>query len=803
MLRNYLIIGFRNLLKNKLFSFINVSGMAISVACVLIIGLFVIDELSYDKHVNNADLKFRVYNERFADDGTKSIAAMVPPMVAPTLKTDYPEVDYYFRYLSLNGKLLFTVGDTKGAEENGGYGEQTMFDMFDLKLIEGDRETILTQPKSVALSQSLAKKYFGDQPAQGKTIRIGTEDTFVSGVYEDFPEHSHLHIKYLLRLEDLAGQIGARMQSWQWSQFITYIKLLPGSDAIALEGKLKEFAERHAWPVTKKTGGYYIPHLMVLDQVHLRASNQLWDIADRGNIQTVYILSVTAIFILVIAVLNFINLSTSRAMNRMKEVGVRKSIGAARSQLINQFMSESIILSVIALLIGVILTQIALPYLNSFTEKQIPTNIFLHPIAIGIIVSFALIVGITAGAYPALYISSFKPSSILSGRGQTPTSGRTVLRKGLVVVQFILSFVMIIAAIVVSDQLTYMQTKDVGFDSNNVIVIPIRGALDGNGQVAKNEFANHPNVISATLGYGLPGQAFAGDGFRDKETGKEWQVSMLTADEDYIKTLGLDIIAGRDFSHQHPSDVNDAFIISEATAKMLGHKEPKDALGHPLAWQRWDDDTKFKEGTVIGVIKDMHLNSLHQAVTPILIQVNPLFYNEVTLRIKGDNIPSTIAHFEKVWKQLEPNWPFEYKFLDSNFDKLYKSEARLSKLFTFFTGFAIFVACLGLFGLVVYSTTQRFREIGIRKVFGASESQLVVHLGKTYIFLICVAFVVAVPLSYYAAYEWLQSFPYRTEITALLFVKAAVAILAVAMITVGIQSLKAARWNPVEALKEQ
>ncbi|MEI9917525.1 MAG: FtsX-like permease family protein [Bacteroidota bacterium] len=803
MLRNYFTIGFRNLLKNKLFSIINISGMAISVACFLIIALFVTDELSYDKHVNDADLKFRVYDEMFSDDGTTKVGAMVPPMIAPTLKADYPEVDYYFRFLNINSKLLFTVGDTKATEENGGYGERTMFDMFDLKLVEGDRNTILTGPKSIALSQTLAKKYFGDKPALGKAIRIGTKDTFVSGVYEDFPTHSHIHISYLLRLEDLASVIGDRMQSWQWSQFITYIKLSPGSDAMALDGKLKEFAERYAWPVTKSTGGYYIPHLMPLDQVHLHASNQLWDIADKGNIQTVYILSVTAIFILLIAVLNFINLSTSRAMNRMKEVGVRKSIGAARSQLINQFMSESVILSVIALLIGIVLTQIALPHLNSFTEKSIPANIFLHPIAIAVIISSALIVGIMAGAYPALYISSFKPSSILTGRGQTPTSGRTILRKGLVVVQFVLSFFMITAAIVVSDQLTFMQTKDVGFDMNNVIVIPIRGALDGNGQAAKNEFANHPNVVSATVGYGLPGQAFAGDSFRDKETGKEWQVSMLITDEDYVKTLGLDVIAGRDFSHDRPSDVNDAFMISEAGAKMLGYTDPKDVLGHPISWRRWDDQTKEKEGTVVGVIKDLHLNSLHQSVTPVVLQVNRMFSDEITLRIKGDDIPSTIAHFEKVWKKLEPNWPFEYKFLDTNFDKLYKSEARLSKLFAFFTGFAIFVACLGLFGLVVYSTTQRFREIGIRKVFGASESQLVVHLGKTYIILICIAFLVAVPASYYAAHAWLESFPYRTEITATLFAKAAISIMAVAMITVGIQSLKAARWNPVQALKEQ
>jgi putative ABC transport system permease protein len=802
MFRNYLLIGFRNLLKNKLFSVINISGMAISVACFLIIGLFVVDELSYDKHITDADLKFRVYSEMFSDDGNMRVSSMIPPAVAPTLKTDYEEIDYYFRFLNLNSKLLFQTDKTKATEEGGGYGERTMFDMFDVKFVEGDRATALTKPTTLVISQTLAKKYFGDEPALGKTIRVGSSDATIDGVYEDLPAHSHFKINYIFRLEDLAQRLGDRMQSWQWSQFHTYIKLKPGTDPAALEGKLAGFAERHAWPVTKPTGGYYIPHLMPVDQVHLHASSHLFDIADRGNAQTVYILSATAIFIIVIAILNFINLSTSRAMNRMKEVGVRKSIGAQRSQLIKQFMSESVILAIIALLIGILIVQLALPSLNSFTEKNIPPSIFLQPFTIGSIISFALIVGIAAGAYPALYISKFKPSSILSGR-QSSRSGKNVLRKGLVIVQFILSFFMIIAAIVVSDQLSFMQAKDMGFEMDNVIVVPLRGGLMKNQQAAKNEFTKHSNVVSATLGYGLPGEAFAGDGFKDAETGKDWQVSMLTVDQDYIKTLGLTVIAGRDFSKDRPSDEHDAFIVSEACAKMMGIIDPKDAIGHRISWTTWDDDTKQKEGTIVGVIKDMHLNSLHQNMTPVMLQVVPTAFNTLTLRVKSDDIAGTIRHFENTWKQFESNWPFEYRFLDSNFDKLYKSEARLSKLFTFFTGFAIFVASLGLFGLVVYSTTQRIREIGIRKVFGANEPQLVMHLGKSYMLLIGIAFLVAIPLSYYAAQTWLQTFPYRTEITAMLFVKAALAIFAVSMITVGVQSMKAAAGNPVNALKEQ
>jgi putative ABC transport system permease protein len=802
MLRNYLTIGLRNLLKNKLFSVINISGMAISAACFLIIALFVTDEFKYDKHVDDVGLKYRVYAEMFSDDGSVRMGAMVPPMVAPTLKSDYPEIDYTFRFLHLNGKLLFQVGDTKSTEQGGGYGEATMFDMFSLRLVEGDRETILTTPGTIALSETLAKKYFGDKPALGQTIRIGTEDATVAGVYEDFPVHAHLHIPYLMRLEDLASELGDRMQSWQWQQFHTYIKLKPGSDGNALEGKLKAFAERHAWPVTKPNGGYYIPHLMALDKVHLHASNQLWDIADRGNAQTVYILSAAALFILIIAILNFINLSTSRAMSRVKEVGVRKSIGALRTQLVKQFMSESVIVAVISLLIGIIIVQLTLPLLNSFTEKKIPLDIFLNPVVASAIIGFALLIGLAAGAYPALYISSFKPSQILSGK-QSVVSGKTILRKGLVVVQFILSFVMITASLVVSDQLTYMQTKDMGFNMDNIVVLPLRGGLTQNKDAVKNEFINHPNVVSGTLGYGLPGQAFAGDGFRDMETGKDWNVSMLTVDHDYVKTLGLNVVAGRDLSKDFPSDEHDAFLISESCAKMLGHTDPKDALGHKISWTRWDDPAKQKEGTVVGVVKDLHLNSLHQSVTPVILQVLPFAYNTLTLRVNGNDLPSTIAHLENTWKKLESDWPFEYKFLDSNFDKLYKQETKLATLFTFFTAFAIFVACLGLFGLVVYSTSQRFKEISIRKVLGAKESQLVVQLGKTYILLICVAFVVAIPFSYYTASKWLETFPYRTEVTAMLFVKAAVGILAISMLTVGIQSLKAARTNPVNALKEQ
>jgi putative ABC transport system permease protein len=802
MLKNYFKIGVRNLLKNKLFTLINISGMAISIASFLIIGLFIYDEYQFDKHVEDVGLKFRVYNDRFGDDGENRKGAMVPPMIAPTLAAEYPEVENYSRFMNFNQPVLFEFGDKKMIEEKGGYADPYVLQMFSLKLLEGDLSSALKGPRSLAINRTLKEKYFGSKPALNETMQVFDEDFKVTAVFEDFDPHSHFQINYFLGMDYLVAAIPERMQSWGWNQFHTYIKLKKGADPAVLEAKLEGFAERHAWPITKPHGGYYIPHLMAMEKIHLHASDHVWDIAVRGNAQTVYILSATAIFIIFIAMLNFINLSTARAVSRVKEVGVRKVVGAFRTQLIYQFISESVIVALIALLIGGLLTELAIPALNSFTEKAIPRGIFLNPLLmIGIFV-FAIVIGVAAGAYPAFYISGYKPASILANRA-SGKSGKILLRKGLVVLQFILSFFLIIAALVVSEQHTYMRTKDMGFDKDNVIAMPLRGDMATNLEATKALFSNHPNIISATLGYGLPGEAYAGDGVKDKATNKDWHINLLTVDHDYVKTLGLEIVAGRDFSRDYPSDTSDAFIISESAAKMFGFKKPEDALEHELSWGRWDNPEKRKEGKVIGIVKDFHMNSLHESILPLMIHIYPFAYNTLTVRIKPGNLPETLSHLEASWKKMNTEWPFEYRFLDKNFDKMYKAEEKLATLFVFFTFFTIFVACLGLFGLVVYTTTQKYKEISIRKVLGAGEGNLVVQLARNYMVLILVAFIIAIPISFYATNQWLQKFPYRIEVTPMLFIKAGLFILLISLLTVGIQSLKATRTNPVNALKEQ
>jgi len=797
MVGAYFKIGFRNLMKNKLFSAINISGMAISMGSFLLIGLFVFDELRFDTHIADADRKFRVYNEMIDDDGSTRLGSMVPPMVVPTMKEEFPEVESTLRFLNFNNPILFTVGETRLTEANGGYAENSVFGMFSMELVEGDPATALTEPETISINATLKKKYFGDKPALGETITLWNRPMKIVAVYEDFPAHAHFQRNFMIALPGFIRERAERMQSWGWTQFHSYIKLKPDADVPKLQAQLEEFSKKHAW---SRDFQYYF-RLMPLKDVHLYASGQLWDLAVHGNIQTIYILLATAAFILVVAILNFVNLSTARAVNRGREVGVRKVAGAFRSQLVQQFISEAILIALIALTLGIVMAGMVLPVLNQFTEKQILLGVLLDPRIIVALLAFAALIGIAAGTYPAFHISAMRPAMILSSKSTT-VSGKNLLRKGLVVFQFILSFFLIIASLVVANQHRFMRSADMGFDKDNIVVLRLRGQVVP--EAARDAFANHPNIINASLGYGLPGEAHAGDGINDSENGdKEMGCSMLTVDHDYIRTLGLEVIAGRDFSRDFPSDEKNAFILSEEAAKLLGHTDPNTALGHKVSWPRWDNPDSLKKGTVVGVVRDIQLNSMRDALRPVVLHIFPYAYNTLALRIRPDDVTGTIGHLEKTWKSLNSQWPFEYKFLDENFDKMYKSEEKLASLFASFTTFTIFVACLGLFGLVVYSTSQRFKEIGIRKVLGASEGGLVLQLGKGYLLLLAISFLIAIPASYFAASAWLERFPFRVDLSALLFVKAAVLIIGIALITVGVQSFLAAKSNPVAALKEQ
>jgi len=800
MFRNYLHVSLRNLMKNKLFSLINIGGMALSLTSVLLIALFLIDSYQYDAHVADVDQKYRVYTHYYRESGDESEGAMVPPMVGATLRTNYPEVDYVTRFLYVQSAALIKAGNVTLTENRGGYADPTIFDMFSLQLREGDRSKALQEPNQIAVSETMRKKYFGDEPALGKTLEYFGDNYQVVAVFEDFDTHSHFQMNYFISIETLHQSIPERMKSWGWSQFHSYVKLKEGADPRFLESKFNGFLEKDVWPTTDPHGFHYVTQLMPMRDIHLKAYNHLWDIAERGNIQTIYILSGLGAFILLISILNFVNLSTARAINRTKEVGVRKVAGAYRSQLIFQFTSEAVITAMLALVIALAATWLLLPALNDFLGRSMDSGELVQPLNLLVMVGGTMVVGVLAGVYPAFMVSGYQPAGML---GKSAGARKALLRESLVVMQFAISFVLIMGAWVVNDQHAFMRNTGIGFQKDNIVVMRLRDPMYRNIENVKEQFEKVEGVETVSLGYGLPGEAFAGDGIMDQKTKKNISLSMLLADEDFLPLLKLDLIAGRNFSKDNPADEKHAFIISEELARQLGYTNPADALQHPLAWPIWGAEDSVKNGVVVGVIKDMQLNSMRDKIGPVVLHMHPREYSGLTVRISPHNVPATISRLEDMWKTQGTAWPFEFHFLDDNYDRMYKSEERLAGLFSAFSSFTILVACMGLFGLVMYSTSQRFKEIGIRKVMGANEGGLVVLLSKNYMKLLLISFALAMPLSYWAASEWLTGFMYHISLSAGIFLKSAAVIVALALLTVGFLAMKASRANPVNVLRAE
>lgn len=803
MISNYIKIGIRNLLGHKLFSIITIAGMAISIASCLLISIYVWDELSYDQYHPDGDRTFRVYNVRTGDDGVTNYLPIVPPPFAPTLQKDYPEVESTLRIFDTYGSQLFEYKGEKIKESDGIYAEPTVFDMLSIQLKAGEVKSALEKPNSVILSESLAKKYFGDGNAIGELLKISDTEYQVTGVFHELPNNSHLRTNYILSFASLLQFINPeRMESWRWQQFFTYLKLKPGTSPNQFESKLDDFAKKYAHPITKPAGFIYTPHIQNIKDIHLHSSNFEWEIAQRGNAQSVYVLGGTALFILVIACLNFVNLSTARSMKRMKEVGVRKVAGAARSQLIIQFISESVLITCVGLLIAVAIAQISFPYLNDFTGKSLASPFNFTSLLL--LLGFALLLGLMAGSYPAFQLSKFRPATVLYGRsGARKETG--FYRNVLVVLQFMFSLFLITGSMVVLSQNELLHNKDLGFNKDQLMVMTLTSATRNNFESVKQEFLQNPNVTFATAGYGLPGDIVSGDGVTDPTISKELPANMFCIDYDYVKTLGLEIIAGRDFSKDFGTDAKKGFIINETAVKAYGFGTPEEAIGHPLnwdMWEKWEGDT-IKRGEVIGVVKDFHFKSLREQLTPVVLQIFPPAYYTLTLKIKPEDMASTIAFCKTTYEKLTPETPFSYKFLDSNFEKMYKSEEKLSMLFTIFSGLAILVACMGLFGLVEYSVNQRIREIGIRKVFGANLQSLVLLMTQKYFLLILIAFVIIIPINYYAADQWLSTFAYRITVSPVIYVKACTLILLITLFTVSFQSIKAALSNPANTLKSE
>ncbi|HEY5917441.1 MAG TPA: ABC transporter permease, partial [Chryseolinea sp.] len=599
MLLNYIKIALRNLQKNKLFSVINISSMAISLASFFLISLFVLDELKFDRHHPDGDRTFRVYNIRQGDDGIVSHLPIVPYPFAAYMQKDFPEIESAVRIMDTYGEQLFDIDGKKILQSNGLFAEPGVFDMLTLDLISGAAKTALEKSNSVALSQSVARKFFGESDPVGKTVLINERDYLVTAVYADPPVHFHLKVDYILSMSTLPF-IQDRAENWQWQQIFTYLKLKPGTNAKTLESKFPAFVEKYAYPKIKSVGFTYVPYLQNIKDIHLHSSSFEWEIAQRGNAQTVYILSVTAIALLVIACLNFINLSTARAIKRMKEVGVRKVIGAVRNQLVLQFISESVVITIVGLVFAIVVAQLALPYLNAMADKELSLP-FSWDIIMTVLV-FCFVLGTIAGSYPAFYLSQFRPAAVLYNK-QTRTGGTAIFRQGLVVLQFVFSSFLIIGSMIVFSQHDMLLNKNMGFNKEQLLMIPLRDAQLQNYETTKREFANHSGVTNTTVGFGIPGDLIAGDEIIDPEKNKTVPVNLFCIDHDFIQTMGMNIISGRDFSKEIPSDTSEAFIINETAVSVMGYKSPEEAVGKPIHWNMWGRNS-LKRGRVIGVVKD-------------------------------------------------------------------------------------------------------------------------------------------------------------------------------------------------------
>jgi putative ABC transport system permease protein len=793
----------------KGFAFINILSLTIGIIGCLAIGLFVSDEKKFDKSVPDNENIYRVYEQR-NDNNTLSYAAISPPAFASFLKREYPEVTEAGRMLMSSDRFLMENGDKKGYEEKGVLVDEGFLKIFPLKFTSGDPNTALKDSGEIVLSAELAKRYFGNEDPVGKIVKIDKGNMTVKGVFAELPDHFHLNFRYLISLPS-AGLPKERMERWTWHQFYTYVKLKPETNVQQLQNKFQAHVKKDIFPTFKQVGSTFLPLFQPLTDIHLKSADFVYDNAVRGNGSYVKALSIIALFVLVIACFNFINLATARSFRRAKEIGVRKVVGADRRQLIIQFIGETILLSVFAMLLATFATFFVIPWLNAFTGKSIHFNPFTNPWLALVMVAAGIVIGTLAGIYPALVLSGFQPIKVLKNRMAVGSGGTSWLRHVLVVIQFSLSVLLIVSTIIVFKQTKYLNNADLGFNKEQVVYFQVRDSLESNPKTLetfKNELRNMPGVVSLTSGYGLPGDLFAGDGVKlsTKEGEKEYPASVFIGDQDYAKTLGLRIIAGRDFSRNMATDEREAFLINETAVKDWGFGTPEKAIGQPIYWPEWapkDTANPVKKGKIIGVVQDFHYKSLHEKVAASVIQIYPQVSYTVAAKLKTANLKNTLAAINQKWNQFVPAYPFEYKFMDETFGKMYSSEEKLSDLLWIFTLMAIFIGCMGLFGLAAFSAEQRTKEIGIRKVLGANVFNIVSLLSKSFLLLVLIAAVIAFPVAWLAMNKWLEDFPYRITISWWIFGIAIVVALLIAFITVSFQSIKAALSNPVKSLRTE
>lgn len=788
MFNNYLKILVRTIKRQKFYSFVNIAGLSIGMACTILILLLVRYENSYDKFHKDFDRIYRIYTRQsYAGDQTDMAPTMLP--LAPALKEDFPEIEYAVR---ISDRRCLVASEAEKFYEKIIYTEPSFFKIFSFSLLKGNPETVLNEPYSIVITDNFSEKYFGDTDPVGKTLRINNENNFkVTGVLKKLPYNSHLRSGFFASFSSFPEEDKDRLNDWtSFSNDYTYIKLMENTDPKGLEQKLPDFIERH---IDSRARDVYSLFLQPLKSI--RFSNLDYDFAPVSDSVYLKVFTILAGFILLIACINFMNLSTARSSARAKEIGIRKVTGAGRTNLIKQLMSESIFLSFIALVFSLIIICLILPEFNRFLVKDIKINFFEQSSVFILLVAVALTTGLISGSYPAFYISSFLPVNIL--RGIAIKSGtKGYFRNSLIVFQFSLSILFLIGTVTVFKQVDFMKNKDLGFNDENMVVIRLP---DSNSreryEILKRELLENPAIISASASSGTPGSGrssrydFYAEGYPESEA---FHLFTLSVDYDFIDNFGIRMVNGRIFSKEYANDLTGSYIINEAAVKKFGWDEP---LGKIL------DMGGKRKGEVIGIMKDFHYYSIRTEIFPVIMTVIPKNFEYLSVKIKEENTLSALKFIESKWKEFSPNYPFTHFMPRSKFDNYYRYEERIGKLLTVSTVLAVFICCLGLLGLISYMINRRAREISIRKVVGASTTGLTVLLSKTFVKLAVLSNIIAWPVAYLSLKSWLNNFPYHSNMTIGIFLAAGSAGAVIMFLTVSVQIIRTAAANPVKNLK--
>ena len=800
MIRNYIKTAVRSLMKNKGFTLLNVLGLSVGLATCLLIVFYVVDEFSYDRYNVNADRIYRV-TEEVSLNGNHMVSASTEKPLLDALK-DFPQIEKETRIIPKGSlfyspqKFFIRKGNTNISENNVAYAESGLFDVFTLPMIQGNPSTSLTDPHSAVITESTAKKYFNRIDVVGQTLTINDTGLYkVTGVIKDIPAQSHFNYDFILSYSSIPEY---KATGWGYASLHNYLLLKTGADVKKLESQIqaieiKNSFDSKAW----STGSNYLKVVLTpLLDIHLRSSAS-YELTENGNIEYVYIFSVIAIFILLIACVNFMNLSTARSSNRAKEVGVRKVLGSARKYLVAQFLTESMLVTLVSTIIAVALAWLALPLFNQMADKHLAFTTQSLTWLLPTLAVVVLVIGFLAGSYPAFYLSAFQPIEVLKGKIAAGFKGG-FLRSFLVVFQFSISIFLIIGTLVIYNQLNYIHTKSLGYNRSQMLVIKNTGTLGKQAKIFKEQLKQMPGVINATMSSYLP----TGDERNATGLFPELPIDIkhdiLTefwpVDEDYLNTLGIKLVAGRNFSRQLASD-SAAMIVNEAFVKKFAQKDPMNKV-------LYRDSYGIQAYHIIGVVKDFHFSSLKDEINPQAFYLDE-DRGAITAKVNTANLPALMSKVQDQWKGMSPNMAFTYSFMDQDFDAAYRSEQRIGTIFISFTALAIAIACLGLFGLAAYAAEQRNKEIGVRKVLGASVSAIVSMLSMDFIKLVFISILIASPIAWWAMSKWLQGFAYRVNISWWIIASAGGAAILIAFVTISFQSIKAAIANPVDSLRSE